>query len=81
MASITIRNLSTETKERLRARAERHGSSLEALARSILDQAAQDFIPASLPRFPRDLIAMVEPGEEIEPLLRQLDDRQEAVDL
>ena len=42
MASITIRNLSPESKAKLRRRAERRGCSLEALARSILDQAAED---------------------------------------
>ncbi len=67
MASITIRKLSNETKERLRARAERHGSSLEALVRSLLDQAAQDLVPAPTSRFPRDLIAIFEPGEDVEP--------------
>ena len=58
MASITIRKLSDETKERLRAGAERRGSSLAALVRSILDQAAQDLEAASASRFPRDLIAI-----------------------
>ncbi|MBT6274596.1 MAG: hypothetical protein HOI95_10735 [Chromatiales bacterium] len=81
MASITIRKLSNETKERLRARAERHGSSLEGLVRSILDQAAQDLVPASKSRFPRDLINIVEPGDDIEPFIREHDERQEPVEL
>ena len=46
MASITIRNLSPESKARLRRRAERQGCSLEVLARSILDQATEN-IPAA----------------------------------
>ena len=41
MASITIRNLSPESKARLRRQAEERGCSLEALARSILDRAAE----------------------------------------
>ena len=41
MASITIRNLSAESKARLRQRAEQRGCSLEALVRSILDDAAE----------------------------------------
>ena len=47
MASITIRRLSDESKERLRKRAERSGCSLEALARSILDQAAHEPIEST----------------------------------
>ena len=41
MASITIRNLSAESKTRLKRSAEDPGCSFEALARSILDQAAE----------------------------------------
>ena len=57
MASITIRNLSPESKAKLRRRAEQRGCSLEALARSILDQAAEDTSVAT--GFPDDLIALV----------------------
>ena len=71
MASITIRNLSQETKERLRLRAGQRGCSLEALARSILDTAAASTETNS--NFPYDLISMVEPGEDIEPYLREHD--------
>lgn len=67
MASITIRNLSAESKARLRRRAEQRGCSLEALVRSILDQAAEENPTAT--RFPHDLIALVEPGEDIEPFI------------
>ena len=80
MASITIRNLSAESKERLRRRAEHSGRSLEALARSILDQAAAEE-PAASARFPQDLVAVVEPGEDIEPHLRTIDRPQSPVDL
>ena len=79
MASITIRNLSPESKARLRRRAEQRGCSLEALARSILDQAAED-TPVGT-GFPHDLIALVEPGEDIEPFLRDHRQPQEPIDL
>ncbi len=79
MASITIRNLSPESKARLRRRAEERGCSLEALARSILDQAAEEIPPAT--RFPHNLIALVEPGEDIEPFIRERRQPQEPVDL
>ena len=42
MPSITIRNLSAETKARLQRLAEQRRCSLEALARAILDQAAEE---------------------------------------
>lgn len=74
MASITIRNLSEESKERLRHRAARRGCSLEALVRSILDSAAEEAVVSTV--FPHDLIAVVEPGEELEPLLRGHDQPQ-----
>lgn len=80
MASITSRNLSAESKERLRRRAARSGRSLEALARSILDHAAAEE-PAASTGFPHDLVAVVEPGEDIEPHLRALDQPQPPVDL
>ena len=67
MPSITIRNLSAETKARLQRLAEQRRCSLEALARAILDQAAEE-IPTGT-SFPHDLIALVEPGEDIEPFI------------
>ena len=39
MASLTIRNLEDDTKERLRIRAARHGRSMEEEARLILRRA------------------------------------------
>ena len=80
MASITIRNLSVESKERLRRRAARSGRSLEALVRSILDQAAAEE-PATSARFPHDLVAVVEPGEDIEPHIHAFDQPQSPVEL
>ena len=79
MASITIRNLSPESKARLKQRAEVRGCSLEALARSILDEAAEN-APAAT-GFPHNLIALVEPGEDIEPFIREHRQPQEPVDL
>ena len=79
MESITIRNLSPESKAKLRRRAEQRGCSLEALARSILDQAAEDTSVAT--GFPDDLIALVEPGDDIEPFLREHRQPQEPIDL
>ena len=69
MASITIRNLSPESKARLRRRAEKRGCSVEALVRSALDQAAEEVPPTA--GFPHNLIALVEPGEDIEPFIRE----------
>lgn len=45
MASLTIRNLSSATKERLRVQAAEHGGSMEAEARSILQSALQPSPP------------------------------------
>ena len=79
MASITIRNLSAESKARLRQCAEQRGWSLEALVRSILDQAAEE--ASSAGRFPHDLIALVDPGEDIEPFIREHRQQQEPAEL
>ena len=79
MASITIRNLSPESKARLRRRAEERGCSLEALVRSVLDQAAEEIAPTT--GFPHNLIALVEPGEDIEGFIREHRQPREPVDL
>ena len=71
VASITIRNLSEETKERLRKRAKQRGCSFEALARSILDEAANKTEQNT--NFPYNLMSLVEPGEDIEPYLQAHD--------
>ncbi len=83
MASITIRNLSAESKERLRRTARQRGCSLEALARSILDAAARDAThdTTAAAGFPYDLISMVEPGEDIEPFLEDHDHPQAHLNL
>jgi plasmid stability protein len=40
MAQLIVRKLNDQVKERLRARAKRHGRTLEAEARAILEKAA-----------------------------------------
>lgn len=79
MASITIRNLSAESKARLRRRAEQHGCSLEALVRSLLDAAAEQAAPTG--SFPHNLIALVEPGDDIESFICEHRQPQEPVEL
>jgi antitoxin FitA len=54
MASITIRNLDDETKERLRVRAAHHRRSMEEKARSILREALEADM-----RLPRDLAGSI----------------------
>ena len=63
-----------ESKERLHRHAQLSRCSLESFFRIPLDQAAQRAIPKS--RFPHDLIALVEQGEDIEPFLAELDDKR-----
>jgi plasmid stability protein len=53
VASITIRNLDEETKQRLRVRAAEHGRSMEEEARDILRRIMGDAPP------PRDLAAAI----------------------
>ena len=53
MASITIRNLDDDIKQRLRVRAAGHGRSMEEEARDILRRAVADADP------PRDLAAAI----------------------
>ncbi|GIH70170.1 FitA-like ribbon-helix-helix domain-containing protein [Sphaerimonospora thailandensis] len=42
MAALSIRNLDDEVKRRLRMRAARHGRSMEAEARAILEEAVAE---------------------------------------
>jgi antitoxin FitA len=49
MAQILVRRVDDDVKERLKARAKKHGRSLEAEARSILENAAKDRISRSRP--------------------------------
>lgn len=48
MARLTVREIDDNTKDRLEARATRHGRSLEAEARAILEEAASnEALPAA----------------------------------
>jgi plasmid stability protein len=46
MAQILVRRVDDDVKERLKARAKKHGRSLEAEARAILEGAAKDEPPS-----------------------------------
>ena len=81
MASITIRNLSDDTKTKLRHQAEARGMSLEAHLRGLLDQAAEASPPAKGKAFPHDLMALVVPGEDIDGAIETLDQRQPVIEL
>ncbi len=71
MASIIVRNLSEETKERLRQRAVRHRRSLEAEVRSILERAAQAGEAADDRNepFPDWFIRITRPGVDLDPAI------------
>ncbi len=60
MSSITIRNLSEETKRALADRAAREGDSLENLTRRLLDDAAGGSAAGNDLPYPRNLIAIVQ---------------------
>lgn len=53
MASVTVRDIEEETKQRLRLRAARHGNSLEAELRMVLREAAS--APEEASRPPKNL--------------------------
>jgi antitoxin FitA len=50
MAQLLVRRLDDDAKERLKARAKKHGRSLEAEARAILEGAAEDPVTWNRPR-------------------------------
>ena len=79
MPSITVRNLSAESKARLQHTAQLRGCSLEALVRSILDHAAEE--PSTAESFPHNLIALLEPGDDISSFIEQNKQPREPVDL
>jgi plasmid stability protein len=81
MSSITIRHLSDETKARLREQASATGRSLEAYVRGLLDQAASASVAAPDTAFPHDLMALVEPGADIDPLIAGRDEVQAPINL
>ena len=74
MASITIRNLDDEVKQRLRVRAAEHGNSMEQEARDILEAAlaleqptltGEEFVRRIRARFEK--VGFIEPGELADP--------------
>ena len=74
MASITIRNIDADVKERLKQRAIGHGRSVEAEARDIIEDALGAKQPVAVPDNLYDAIrAIVEPlgGIELETFPRQ----------
>jgi len=73
VASILVRNLPEDTKERLRRRAMRHKRSLEAEVRAILERAAQESVsPVDPPeRFPDWFIRMTRPGIDLDPAIEE----------
>ena len=81
MTSITIRNLSVDTKARLKRQAKAAGRSLEAHVRDLLDQAADRFPEPEKNSFPYDLVALVEPGEDILAFIDEQDQKQPLVEL
>jgi plasmid stability protein len=74
MASITIRDIDDDLKQRLKQRAAVHGRSMEAEARDILEDALGTKPAAPVPGNLADAIrSIVEPlgGIELEPFPRQ----------
>jgi plasmid stability protein len=72
VASIVVRKLPDETKERLRQRAIRHKRSLEAEIRAILERAAHEaVIPGDKERFPDWLIRMTRPGIDLDAAIEE----------
>ncbi len=74
MASITIRDIDDDLKQRLEQRAAVHGRSAEAEARDILEDALGTKPASPVPGNLADAVrAIVEPlgGIELEPLARQ----------
>ncbi len=65
MASITIRNIEDELKERLRIRAARHGHSMEEEARTILRRAVGGISGSELLELSENLFGK-EHGVELE---------------
>lgn len=81
MTSLTIRNLSDDTKAKLKEQAKASGRSLEAYVRGLLDQAADTPPNPEKMAFPHDLIALIEPGEDIDSLIEEQDQKQPVIEL
>ena len=72
MASLTIRNLDDDTKERLRIRAARQGRSMEEEARLILRRAVGGMSGPDVWALSRELFGG-DSGVELEPVRRVAD--------
>ena len=74
MPDILIRNVSTQTKERLRRRAKRHGRSLEAELRETLENIAQEDRPAMQEKvgFGTWLASISRPGADLSKTLAKI---------
>jgi plasmid stability protein len=83
VASILVRRLSEETKERLRQRAARHKRSLEAEARTILERAAQEGgrPGEEAEPFPDWFIRMTRPGVDLDAAIDENRAPHQGVDL
>jgi len=81
MASLTIRNISDNTTAKLKDQARTRGRSLEAHVRYLLDRAADTLLEPANGSFAHDLIAMVEPGEDIEMFIDEQDQEQSVIEL
>lgn len=83
MASIVVRNLSDQTKERLRQRAVRHKRSLEAEVRTILERVAREpaLADEESERFPDWFIRMTRPGIDLDPAIEENRAPHEGMDL
>jgi plasmid stability protein len=83
VASIIVRRLSEETKERLRQRAARHQRSLEAEVRTILERAAQEggTPGAESEPFPDWFIRMTRPGVDLDGAIEENRMPHEGVDV
>lgn len=81
MGNLTIHNLSDRTRTKLEAQARASGRSLEAHIQALLNRAAGVCPEAEAKPFPHDLIALVEPGEDIEPHIEAQDQTQPSIEL
>jgi plasmid stability protein len=71
MPDILIRNISVQTKERLRRRAKRHGRSLEAELREALETIAEEDRPTTQKKagFGTWLASVSRPGADLSKVL------------
>lgn len=83
MASILIRNLPEQTKDRLRQRAARHRRSLEAELRAILEQVADEKEPVAeaAKHFPDWFIKATQPGIDLDEVIEDNRTPHQGVDL